>query len=142
GTSAPGYCAPGLIGVFAPLQAAMTITPDGLGGAIYQGQATILLPFTTSSFDFHASLSAIARCDAPCSAKADLGNTALIGGYRILDASMNVIPGATLTSDSGYDYITPPGSADSGVPEPGSVVLSAAVFGILLWRRRGACGRL
>src|SRR5207247_3410790 len=73
GTSAPGYCAPGLLGVLAPLQAAMTITPDGLGGAIYQGQATILLPFTTSSFDFHARLTTQARCDAPCSAKADLG---------------------------------------------------------------------
>jgi hypothetical protein len=37
GASAPGYCAPGLIGALAPLMAAMTITPDGLGGAIYQG---------------------------------------------------------------------------------------------------------
>ena len=108
---APILCAPLLAGVLAPLQAATTISPDGGGGSIYQGQATILFPFTSSSFGFAAQLTSQVSCTAPCAASADLGHTALIGGYQILDSSLNPIPGASLASASGYDYITPPGGA-------------------------------
>jgi hypothetical protein len=130
--SAPILCAPGLAGLLSPLQSSMTITPDNLGGAVYQGNASILIPFTSSSFGLAAQLTAQVGCTAPCSASADLGHTALIGSYQILDSNLNPITGATLTSESGYDYITPPaGAAAPGVPEPASAFLVASVLGLL-----------
>jgi hypothetical protein len=92
----------------------------------------ILLPFTTSSFEFFTRLTTQVSCDAPCSAKADFGHTTLIGGYQILDSSGSVIPGATLTSESGYDYTTPPAAAAPvGAPEPGSALLTIGIIGLL-----------
>jgi hypothetical protein len=134
-TGQPGYCAAQL-GPLAPLKSATSITPDGTGGANYQGQATIFIPFSLSSFDLHLSLSSTVFCHAVCSESSDLSHTALIGGVKILDSSMAVIPGAFLTSDSGYDYVTPPGASTSTVPEPGPLVLVAAAIGFLVLRRR------
>jgi hypothetical protein len=144
GPNPPGYCTELPLGPLAPLKSAMTINPDGLGNVIYQGEATIFIPFSGNTFEFQAALSSSSLCHAPCSAKTDLGHTALIGGVKILDSSMNQISGATLTSQSGYDYVTPPsGAAAPGVPEPASASLTVGMLGFLVWyaRRKTRNGR-
>ena len=57
----------------------------------------------------------------PCmQAHTDFSSTALIGNARIVDQNGNIVPGASFTSESGYDYITPPGSlvVSTPIPEP------------------------
>jgi hypothetical protein len=136
--SAPILCGPGLVGVASTLFSAMSITPDGLGGWVFQGDARVLLPFTGGELGFSAQLTTLVGCKAPCSASADLGHTALFGGYQILDSAGHLIPGATLTSESGYDYVTPPSGDAAAVPEPATSGL-IALAGLAMWGRRRRC---
>ena len=129
-------------GLFGSLGNAIGITPDS-GGYIFQGQGTVLIPFNASNFDLFFTLNTSAACRTACSATSDFGNTALIGGARILDSQMAVIAGASLTSDSGYGYLTTQGPTVPGgdVPEPASVILTAGVLGAFAWRYRGKSKR-
>jgi hypothetical protein len=137
GTNPPGFSTLDA-GVLSGLRSAISIS-SASGGYVYQGVSSVLIPFTTSSFQLTTALISTASCHAPCQASSNFGDTALIGGYRILDSSMNPIPGASLTSESGYDYTTPPGPAAADAPEPGSAILTAGMLGLLGWRRRRAC---
>jgi hypothetical protein len=113
-------------GTISSLHTATSLAP--VNGS-FEGQAIgqVLIPFSIASFDLSVGLTTVAFCHAPCTTSSDFSNTALIGGYHILDNSLNPIPGATLTSESGYDYVTPPGSAVAAAPEPGLTLLTAAV---------------
>lgn len=102
----------------------------------YKHTGTAFIPFENGSVDIAVALRAIAGCRAPCSVQTDLGSTALIGGYRILDAQGNVT-NAILTSASGYDYITPPGDFPSSTaPEPMSVALTFSGVAAFVLKRR------
>lgn len=71
-----------------------------------------------------------------CSFTGDFLNTAAIGGALVVDAQGNPIPGATITSQSGFDYTrslsTP---AESTVPEPSTMLLMSGGFVALIARR-------
>jgi len=133
----PG-ASPGVVvsqgGLFDGLGAALGIVPDS-GGYTFQGQGTILIPFNANNFDLFFTLNTSTACRTACSATSDFGNTALIDGATILDAQMTVIPGAFLTSDSGYGYLAASGPAGD-VPEPESGILAAIGLGVLAWRYR------
>ena len=58
-----------------------------------------------------------------CAAESNFGNTVLIRNAQIVDAFGDVVPAASFTSVSGYDYITPP----SAVPLPGALGLMLLV---------------
>jgi hypothetical protein len=86
----------------------------------------IFLPFD-GPLDLHQDLSGTVRCQsmdpaAPCLGSVNFYDSALIGGATIYDASFNPVPGAILTSESGYDYALPLAEA-SPVPEPSSLLL-------------------
>jgi len=134
----PG-ASPGVVvsqgGLFDSLGAALGIVPDS-GGYTFQGQGTVLIPFNTGNFDLFFTLNTIVACRTACSATSDFGNTALIDGATILDAQMAVIPGAFLTSDSGYGYLAASGPPAGDVPEPASAILTAIGLGVLAWRYR------
>lgn len=73
-----------------------------------------------------------------CTAITDFGHTALIGNARIVDAFGNLAAGG-FTSESGYDYITPPGGTLAPIPEPQSwALLLAGITLIGAWRNRVA----
>ena len=122
-------------GLFDSLGAALDIVPVS-GGYAFQGQGTVLIPFNSSNFDLFFTLNTSAACRTACSATSDFGNTALIDGATILDAQMAVIPGAFLTSDSGYGYLAASGPPAGNVPEPESAILTAIGLGVLAWRYR------
>jgi hypothetical protein len=67
-------------------------------------------------------------------AETNFGSTALIGNARIVNAAGNIIAGASFSSESGYDYITPP----PALPEPQSAMVLLAGLGVsgLVTRRR------
>ncbi|MEP7365921.1 MAG: PEP-CTERM sorting domain-containing protein [Acidobacteriota bacterium] len=100
----------------------------------FGGKGFVSIPLDLLDSTFQLSFGA--RSDASCSetstagclSHSNFGSTALIGNARIVDALGNLVPGASFTSASGYDYITPPGAQGGGsaVPEPASSGLSAA----------------
>jgi len=134
----PG-ASPGVVvsqgGLFDSLGAALGIVPNS-GGYTFQGQGTVLIPFNAGNFDLFFTLNTTAACRTACLATSDFGNTALIDGATILDAQMAVIPGAFLTSDSGYGYLAASGPPAGDVPEPASAILTAIGLGVLAWRYR------
>jgi hypothetical protein len=73
----------------------------------------------------------------PCYQTGDFANSALIGGATVVDANGNVVSGAKIFSDSGYDY-TQPVSEASSVPEPASIALEllGLAVGSVFWLRR------
>lgn len=78
-----------------------------------------------------------------CGATTDFGSTALIGNARIVDQNGSVVANASFTSESGYDYISPPGSlvvVTAPIPEPETWALMLAGLGVIgaLARRRNA----
>lgn len=136
GTNPPSVF-PGTTDLLTNLRNAITIS-GSTDGFIFQGQGTVLIPFSEALFDLVFGLSTSAACHMACTAISDFSNTALIGGVKILDASMVEIPGAFLTSQSGFDYKTlgSPGSPGADVPEPASVTLLAGALAFLCWRQR------
>ena len=65
-------------------------------------------------------------------ADSNFGNTVLIGNARIVDQNGIPIPTASFTSESGYDYITPP----PPIPEPATFAIVSLAATCVLSRRR------
>ncbi|MEP7362277.1 MAG: PEP-CTERM sorting domain-containing protein [Acidobacteriota bacterium] len=126
--------------IFSDLWAATTVTPNG-GGYRTQGQATVLIPFVESNFDISFSLGTAVFCHIGCVSTSDFANTLLVGGARILDASMVEIPGAFLTTGSGHDYAAAVNEGGGGgggsgeVPEPGTWMMAVGGIGMIVWRK-------
>lgn len=113
----------------------------------YSDSGYVDLAFSGGSVFIYQELSAQAQCYSSvsnsCSASASFMNTALVGGAVVLDASGNVVQGATITSASGHDYTQPinAGSAQ-GVPEPGSwCLLPLLLLAMLVLSRRRSVAR-
>jgi hypothetical protein len=67
----------------------------------------------------------------------DFSHSVVLGPAVVLDANMHPITGATITSDSGFDYFNPPGEPNgAAVPEPSALILCAAALGFVFLRRR------
>ena len=82
-----------------------------------------------------SSTTCASNSTSTCRAESNFGNTALIGNAQIVDAAGDVVPAASFTSVSGYDYITPP----SAVPLPGALglmLLGLPALGMMLTRPR------
>jgi hypothetical protein len=110
------------------------------------GSGTFLAAGSPFVLDFFAGASSSCGNELPtCVAITDFGSTALIGNARIVDQFGNLIAGAGFTSDSGYDYLTPPGSrvVTAPVPEPETWALMLGGTGLLAFmsRRRKALRR-
>lgn len=71
---------------------------------------------------------------ARCSSEVDFYNTLYILGALVFDSDMNLVEGATLTSESGFDYL----NGVSEVPVPAALPLFVSALGIFgfLGRRR------
>jgi hypothetical protein len=88
-------------------------------GTSYEG--IVELPITSSQSNFAEVLSTVISQTGTLSAGVRLG------GAVILDSNHNVIPGAVISADSGYDYAT-----NIATPEP--LVTSSTALGIFfLW---------
>jgi hypothetical protein len=69
----------------------------------------VLIPFSSGSVQIFQDVYAAAGCFSPnqgtsCSETTHFMNTALIGGVTVLDVNVNPAPGATVASESGWDY--------------------------------------
>jgi hypothetical protein len=122
---------------------ASSLLASSNGGYIFQGQASLLIPFYVDTFDVSIALSTSGFCHLPCSFTGDFAHTALVGGARILDSAGTVIPGASLTAQSGFDYqaaispgSTTPGAPAPETPEPATAALTAGALGFFVWRYR------
>jgi hypothetical protein len=98
----------------------------------------VLVPFNSPSVGFSTTLSAWARCDSgsngDCTANLFFGNTGRLGGLRVFDSAMNLVPNATILSESGHDYTQ---SVDTNpVPEPAGLGAAGLAFVILARARR------
>jgi len=103
----------------------------------YDATGTVLLPFSSSGFSLNTSLQTAGRCVfayAGCDFTADFNDTALLGGAVIYDANGNVVQGATIVSQSGYDYTQP--IPVSAVPEPATFGMTAIALAALAIRLR------
>ena len=90
---------------------------------------TILIPYTNNTADFSMTLKATTVCSgtyAPgmgpgngslCATTSDFLDTASITGASVYDTNGNLVPGATLISDSGFDPNAVP------TPEPSALLL-------------------
>jgi hypothetical protein len=131
GSGSPSVASsPGL----AALASAVSVGPNS-GGIGFNGHAVVLIPFSENTFNVKIGLNSSVSCHLACSATSDFLNTAVVGGARILDSSMNEIPGATLTAESGFDYQSQ-STPTSDVPEPATVFLTGAALAVLVWRSR------
>jgi hypothetical protein len=116
------------------LQTSMTISDASSFG----------VPYTNGSGSYTLALQGMASCSNTgfCNSNLDLGHTLNIVGLQILDGSGNAVSGATVTSQSGLNYLALPGTIDAqtAVPEPSAmpIALLAAVAGWWARRRRRA----
>jgi hypothetical protein len=89
---------------------------------------TIQLPYQNHTLTFTMSLTGSTSCggfvrnwhpDLECRAGVLASNTFAVLGARVLDINGNEVPGATLVSDSGFDYQTGviTDSDDDGIPD-------------------------
>ncbi len=115
-----------------PLPVPADIPPDTLGGAMMQPFSFGRVYLTATLFGYYNCTSGI---NQSCAVSANFFGTALFGGAQVLDLDGNVIEGATLTSDSGYDY------TQSIAPEPGSFGLLILAAPVLWALRRTRFGR-
>lgn len=114
-------------------------TPAPVTHAI-NNTATILVPYSNGTFGFQQQLywdiNCLGNTNSGCSLNLDFLHSALLGGAQVLDANLNAVSGATITSDSGFDY-TAPLSSTAAVPEPGTLALMAgALLSLAAFRRR------
>ena len=95
---------------------------------------TAYIPFSNGVLTLNQQMAGQWRCyhGNTCQYYFDFFNSAMVGNARILDETgTTLISGATITSESGYDYTQP--IADTSVPEPGSLI--AVASGLLLLLR-------
>lgn len=105
-------------------------------GPLHVFSGTAHIPFSNSETTLNQVMGGQWYCTAGeiCSFDFNFFNSARVGNARILDETGTfVIPGATITSESGYDYTQP--IADTSVPEPGSLIAVASGLLLLLRRR-------
>jgi hypothetical protein len=92
--------------------------------------ATVLLPYSSLSFTLGESIDAFYACGGgrleSCTATASFGSTFQLGGAVVLDSNQHVVPGATITSQTGYDYTQPLSLAST--PEPSTWFLFVTGF--------------
>jgi hypothetical protein len=69
----------------------------------------------------------------------DFLHTGLVGAAVVLDSNGDVVPNATITSDSGFDYTQP---LPNPAPEPATFGMIAAGLAVLAWRMRRISRRL
>lgn len=110
------------------------------------GRRTLLVPYSITpggSLSVSMYLLTQTYCEftgpltyAPfCRMTADFSHTVRAGGAQLLDPNtLTPITGATLLSESGFDYTAP--IPPSAVPEPASLSLLAAGALFLVWRQR------
>jgi hypothetical protein len=96
---------------------------------------TVNASYSGSVFNLILALNTTADCTnggtIACSAVADFSDTSRILGVEVLDSNGNIVPGATLTSSTGFVY-----PEVSSVPEPSSLILlSTALLGAYLLMR-------
>jgi hypothetical protein len=105
----------------------------------YSATGTVLLPFGPDGFALNADLLVGGRCVNAydgCAYSADFLDPALIGGAVIYDSNGNVVQGATIVSQSGYDYTQ--AMPSSTTPEPatfGMIAFGLAALGSRLRKR-------
>jgi hypothetical protein len=100
----------------------------------YRLSGTIDLPFAggTSALmtQFISDFACSGNGTADCAFVNDFYHTARVGGALILDSNGDVIPGATMWSESTFDYTAPLDAVDGDVPEPSTYLLVAAGLGL------------
>lgn len=116
-----------------------TVSYTLLGGKI-SSNGQVFFPFSGGGMNLFTGVTTSISCNdhlaGGCVGGADFLNTGEIGGAQVLDANGNVIPGATITSASGYNYAAPLGA---NVPEPSSAGFALGAAGLAslwLFRRR------
>jgi hypothetical protein len=109
----------------------------------YRLSGTVDLPFTNGTFalgtQFYSDFACTGNTASDCSFVNDFYNTARVGGALILDSNGDVIPGATMWSESTFDYTAPLDAVDGEVPEASTCLLVAAGLGLFrVCRRKSA----
>src|SRR5262249_6936873 len=113
------------------------VVVDGSVG-LFNRTAVFDLPYSGSTFGLNVSVGAQATCNDPniadtgvpvaCISTVDLSSTINLVSVAVEDANGNLVPGATISAQSGTLY---PGMATAAVPEPSLCLLSCfAAFGL------------
>jgi hypothetical protein len=94
---------------------------------------TIFIPFDASfggqvgiGLTLYSSATCVTFNNTTCSSDTNFINTLTVLGVSVVDANGNVVPGATITADSGTNYNDITGdnvSPSAGTPEPSSVLM-------------------
>jgi hypothetical protein len=104
-----------------------SVNSQGSGSPFFE--ATVDVPFSSGGVGIGATLTEGATCytsyGGDCTALVNFSNTAMLGDAVVLDSNGNIVPDATITSQSGYDYTQ---SLVESTPEPGT--LGMIVFGL------------
>jgi hypothetical protein len=117
------------VGIFGSESFAGVPGASTLGLASGATPFTILVPYTNGTADFSMSLSADAYCSGTvpangselgCSSTADFLDTVSITGDSVYDTNGNLVSGATLISESGFNPDAVP------TPEPSSLLMLGA----------------
>lgn len=122
------------------------VGPDGSDGIFFDqrgepGLNTIRLPFSSGTIEVNSELVASSGCRTlvtinSCTASTDFFSSAVIRETRVLDSNLALIENASITSESGFDYVNGFG-ATAVVPLPATLPL--ALFGVaslLVFRKR------
>jgi hypothetical protein len=101
---------------------------------------TLLIPYVGSSFDLNQSLLLFYSCFAgrleTCDSTGFFENTFQLGGALILDDQGNVVSGAGITSQTGYDYTQALSLTATATPEPALWVPLSLTLGFMAFKRR------
>ena len=96
---------------------------------------TVLVPYSGTTFPITMALNTLASCaNSPttlgttCTATADFRNTATVAEVDILNSNSILVPGASMTSSSGFTY-------PSAIPEPSGALLCSAGLLAIIFRR-------
>ena len=101
---------------------------------------TFLIPYVGSSFDLNQTLLLSYSCFAgrleSCSSTGFFENTFQLGGALILDDQGNVVSGAGITSQTGYDYTQALSLTATATPEPALWLPLSLALGFMMFKRR------
>ena len=109
------------------------------GNVLFKTTADV--PYSDGYVGLQATFSAFAECDSSyggdCLALSNFSETAMFGDAVVLDSSGNIVPGATVTSQSGYDYTQ---ALVEGTPEPGTLgMVVVGLAALAFWQRKRTC---